>query len=87
MSLSRVYGQFCIETIHERHNGIESLVVCLSDYLRLLNKANSLRFNVLFSFMILRHLLFYSALNAAGLAANEATVLNLDPNLTQVSVI
>ena len=31
----RVYGQFCIETIHGRHNGIERLVVCLSEYLPL----------------------------------------------------
>ena len=31
----RVYGQFCIETLHERHNGIERLVVCLSEYLSL----------------------------------------------------
>ena len=33
--LIRVYGQFCIETIHRRHNGIERLVVCLSEYLPL----------------------------------------------------
>ena len=26
--LIRVYGQFCIETLHERHNGIQRLVVC-----------------------------------------------------------
>ena len=31
----RVYGQFCIETLHERHNGIQRLVVCLSEYLPL----------------------------------------------------
>ena len=31
----RVYGQFCIETLHEKHNGIELLVVCLSKYLPL----------------------------------------------------
>ena len=27
----RVYSQFCIETLHERHNGIQRLVVCLSE--------------------------------------------------------
>ena len=31
----RVYGQFCIEMLHERYNGIERLVVCLSEYLPL----------------------------------------------------
>ena len=31
----RVYGQFCTETLHERHNGIQRLVVCLSEYLPL----------------------------------------------------
>ena len=31
----RVYGQLCIKTLHERHNGIERLVVCLSEYLPL----------------------------------------------------
>ena len=30
---TRVYGKFCIETLHERHNGIQRLVVCLSEYL------------------------------------------------------
>ena len=30
----RVYGKFCIETLHERHNGIQRLVVCLSEYLK-----------------------------------------------------
>ena len=30
----RVYGKFCIETLHERHNGIQRLVVCLSEYLQ-----------------------------------------------------
>ena len=30
-----VYGQFCIETLHERHNGNERLVVCLSEYLNI----------------------------------------------------
>ena len=34
---SRVYGQSCIETLHERHNGIKHLVVCLSEYLPLRN--------------------------------------------------
>ena len=34
----RVYGQLCIETLHERHNGIEHLVVCLSEYLPLILK-------------------------------------------------
>ena len=34
----RVYGQFCIETLHERHNGIERLVACLSEYLPLIWK-------------------------------------------------
>ena len=29
--LKRVYSQFCIETLHERHNGIQRLVVCLSE--------------------------------------------------------
>ena len=48
-----------------------------------------LSFNVLFSFMVFGHLLFYSASNPDGLAANEATVssFNIDSNLTQVSVI
>ena len=31
----RIYGQFCIETLHYRHNGIECSVVCLSEYLPL----------------------------------------------------
>ena len=32
--VKRVYGKFCIETLHERHNGIQRLVVCLSEYLQ-----------------------------------------------------
>ena len=32
--IKRVYGKFCIETLHERHNGIQRLVVCLSEYLQ-----------------------------------------------------
>ena len=31
---TRVYGKFCIETLHERHNRIQRLVVCLSEYLQ-----------------------------------------------------
>ena len=34
----RVYGQFCMETLHERHDRIEPLVVCLSEYLPLIWK-------------------------------------------------
>ena len=54
-----------------------------------IDKPNSLGFNVLFSFIVLRELSFYSASNPAGLAANEAAVSSLDIvlNLTQVSVI
>ena len=54
-----------------------------------IDKPNSLGFNVLFSFIVLRELLFYSASNPAGLAANEAGVSSMDIvlNLTQVSVI
>ena len=38
------------------------------------DKPNYLSFNVIFSFMVLRHLLFYSASNPFGFAANEAAV-------------
>ena len=54
----------------------KGIVLCKAKWFD--NKPNSLRFNVPFSFMILRHLLFYSASNPGRLAANEATVSSFD---------